>query len=101
MLGWKARWAALALAVFTLFASMLFHNFWAMAGAATPCTNQIMFMKNVVGDRRPAHGLGVRPGGYSVDRSAGHRGAGLLTPTRVQPDSQLPVVAGPARIAPN
>ena len=30
MVGFHARWAALALGVFTLLASLLFHNFWAM-----------------------------------------------------------------------
>ena len=30
IVGWQARWAALALAAFTLVASVLFHNFWAM-----------------------------------------------------------------------
>jgi putative oxidoreductase len=29
-IGWKARWAALALAVFTLVAGFIFHNFWAV-----------------------------------------------------------------------
>ena len=26
--GWKARWAALAIAVFTLVAAVVFHNYW-------------------------------------------------------------------------
>lgn len=30
-LGWKARWAAVALAVFTLLAGAIFHAFWAAA----------------------------------------------------------------------
>lgn len=30
LIGFKARWAALILAVFTLLAAFLFHNFWAM-----------------------------------------------------------------------
>jgi putative oxidoreductase len=29
LLGWKIRWAALALAVFTLLAAVLFHDWWA------------------------------------------------------------------------
>ena len=29
LVGWKARWAALAIAVFTLLAAFLFHNYWA------------------------------------------------------------------------
>ena len=32
--GWKARWAALAVAAFTLVATILFHNFWAMTDPA-------------------------------------------------------------------
>src|ERR687891_387427 len=30
--GFKARWAALAIAVFTLLAAVLFHNFWTVTG---------------------------------------------------------------------
>ncbi len=44
--GFKARWGALALIVFTIPATVLFHNFWAMEGADA-FTNQIMFMKNL------------------------------------------------------
>ena len=32
--GWKARWAALAVIAFTLVATILFHNFWAMTDPA-------------------------------------------------------------------
>src|SRR5688500_4196378 len=28
VLGWKSRWAALAIAVFTLLAALIFHNYW-------------------------------------------------------------------------
>lgn len=34
LVGLKARWAALALFAFTLVATLLFHNFWAMSGDA-------------------------------------------------------------------
>jgi len=44
--GLKARWAAGALAFFTLLASFLFHNFWAMP-ADQVMVNQLMFMKNL------------------------------------------------------
>src|ERR1700694_4660909 len=30
MLGWKARWAAAAMFVFTALATLIFHNFWAV-----------------------------------------------------------------------
>ena len=33
VVGWKARWAALVIAVFTAVATVFFHNFWAMTGA--------------------------------------------------------------------
>jgi putative oxidoreductase len=46
IVGWQARWAALALAVFTLVASVLFHNYWAMP-AEQQMMQQLMFMKNI------------------------------------------------------
>ena len=46
IVGWQARWAALALAVFTLVASVLFHNYWAMP-AEQQMMQQLMFMKNL------------------------------------------------------
>jgi putative oxidoreductase len=46
IVGWQARWAALALAAFTLLASVLFHNYWAMP-AEQQMTQQLMFMKNL------------------------------------------------------
>lgn len=45
-IGYQARWAALALAVFTLLATFLFHNFWAMP-ADQAFVQQLMFMKNL------------------------------------------------------
>jgi len=46
LLGFKARAAALILAVFTVVTGFIFHNFWAM-DAAQVMVNQIMFMKNL------------------------------------------------------
>jgi putative oxidoreductase len=46
IVGWQARWAALALAAFTLIASLFFHNFWAMP-ADKAFMQQLMFMKNL------------------------------------------------------
>ena len=67
IVGWKARWAALALAAFTLVASLVFHNFWAMQGDAA-MTNQLFFMKNiaVIGGMLMVFAFG--PGRYSIDR---------------------------------
>ena len=45
-IGFQARWAALALGVFTLLASVLFHKFWA-APADQAFVQQLMFMKNL------------------------------------------------------
>ena len=44
--GWKARWAAASMFVFTAAAALIFHNFWAVP--ADMAQNQIIhFMKNV------------------------------------------------------
>lgn len=46
VIGWQARWAAAALAVFTVMAAVIFHNFWAVA--PDQVQNQtIHFMKNL------------------------------------------------------
>ena len=64
--GYGTRLAALALALFTLVASFLFHNFWAMPPEQV-MMQQLMFFKNiaVVGGLLvlAAHGAGA----YSVD----------------------------------
>ncbi|MFZ6691717.1 DoxX family protein [Undibacterium sp. SXout20W] len=46
IVGWKARWAALAMMVFTLAAGFIFHDFW-NAGADTAQNQMIHFMKNL------------------------------------------------------
>jgi len=46
LVGYKARWAALVLALFTIAAAFFFHNFWAMP-ADKAMMQQLMFMKNV------------------------------------------------------
>ena len=46
LVGFKTRWVALALALFTLAAAVFFHNYWAMP-ADKAFINQLMFMKNV------------------------------------------------------
>jgi putative oxidoreductase len=67
LFGWKARWAALALAGFTLLAALIFHNYWAMP-AAEQMMQKIMFMKNhgVAGGLLLVFAFG--PGRLSVDR---------------------------------
>jgi putative oxidoreductase len=46
LIGFGTRWAALALALFTLGASFFFHNYWAMP-AEQQMMQQLMFMKNI------------------------------------------------------
>ena len=46
LVGFKARWAALALALFTLVATFVFHNFWAVPEAAQ-MVQKLMFFKNI------------------------------------------------------
>jgi len=46
ILGWKTRWAAAAMCIFTVVAALIFHNFWAVP--AEHAQNQMIhFMKNI------------------------------------------------------
>ncbi|MEO8346807.1 MAG: DoxX family protein [Betaproteobacteria bacterium] len=67
IIGWKARWVALALAIFTVLASVAFHNFWAMAPDLA-IVNTLLFNKNmaIVGGMLMVFAFG--PGRFSVDR---------------------------------
>jgi putative oxidoreductase len=74
--GFKARWAALSLGVFTVLASVLFHQFWAVA-PEQQMVQQLMFMKNlaIAGGMFIVAALGAGP--LSIDnrratRSGGH-----------------------------
>lgn len=46
IVGFKARWAALALAAFTVLASLLFHAYWTLP-ADKQMMDQLMFLKNL------------------------------------------------------
>lgn len=67
-LGLKARWAALALACFTLLASVIFHAFWAVP-AGEQMVQQLMFMKNmaIIGGLLMVAAFG--PGRFSLGRA--------------------------------
>jgi putative oxidoreductase len=67
VVGWKARWAALALALFTVLASVIFHAYWSVP-AEQFRTQQLFFLKNmaVVGGLLMVVALGA--GRWSVDR---------------------------------
>ena len=71
LLGFKARWAALVLAVFTLVATVIFHNYWAMP-AAQQMVQQLMFMKNiaVIGGLLTLAAWGA--GAWSIDGKSAH-----------------------------
>lgn len=67
VVGWKVRWAALALAAFTLLLSFLFHNFWAMPEAQV-AMQRIQFLKNMgmIGGLLYVAAFGA--GRFSVDK---------------------------------
>lgn len=67
VLGWKARWAALALAAFTAVVTVFFHNFWAMP-EAQKMMQQTHFMKNaaIIGGLLFVVAFG--PGRFGVDK---------------------------------
>ncbi|HRN75606.1 DoxX family protein [Ottowia sp.] len=46
LIGYKTRWAALALALFTAAAALFFHNYWAVP-AEQQMVQQLMFGKNL------------------------------------------------------
>jgi putative oxidoreductase len=66
IVGWRARWAALALAAFTVIASVIFHAYWAMP-VEQQRMQQLMFMKNmaVTGGLLMVFALGA--GRFSLD----------------------------------
>jgi putative oxidoreductase len=68
--GFHARWAALALGLFTLLASVLFHQFWAVP-PEQQMVQQLMFLKNmaVAGGMFIVAALGAGP--VSFDSRAG------------------------------
>ena len=68
-IGFKARWAALALAIFTLAAGILFHNYWDIADAAQRMGQQINFWKNVAITGGMLMVFAFGPGRYSVDKA--------------------------------
>ena len=71
VIGFQARWAALAMALFTLLATVLFHNFWAML-ADQQFVQQLMFMKNlsIVGGLLMVFSLSAGPASVDARRSS-------------------------------
>src|SRR5258706_2076201 len=67
-IGYKARWAALVLAVFTLAAGFLFHHYLAV-DAGQKMGQQINFWKNIAMTGRFLMAYALRPGPYRLDRT--------------------------------
>jgi len=67
LVGYKARWAALAIFVFLIPTTVIFHNFWA-SPAAQYQMQQINFLKNVtiMGGMLMVWAFG--PGRFALDR---------------------------------
>lgn len=67
VIGFKVRWVAAAFAAFTLFATFLFHAYWAMP-EAQQFVQKLMFLKNlaIVGGLLFVVAFG--PGRWSVDK---------------------------------
>jgi putative oxidoreductase len=70
MAGFKARWVALAMGLFTILVSFIFHNFWAVP-EAQKMVQQLMFMKNlsVAGGLLLVAALGAGPASVDANRS--------------------------------
>lgn len=71
IIGWRARWAALALAAFTVLATLIFHNYWTLP-PDQQLLQQLMFMKNVSVTGGLLMVFAFGPGRFSLDQ----RGAG-------------------------
>ncbi len=65
--GWKARWAAFVIAVFTVVVTVLFHTFWAVP-EAQKAMQQINFFKNVAIVGGMLFVMAFGPGRLSVDK---------------------------------
>jgi putative oxidoreductase len=65
--GWKVRWAAWLLAIFTLVATFAAHRFWEFGDAAQYAAQMNNFLKNlaIIGGMVIIAATG--PGAYSVD----------------------------------
>ena len=66
VLGWKTRWAASLILIFTALVTLMFHHFWS-ASPDEAMTQQLMFLKNVsvMGGLLMLFAFG--PGGYALD----------------------------------
>jgi putative oxidoreductase len=71
LVGWKARWAALALIIFMIPATLVFHSFWTYPEAQF--VNQFHhFFKNLAIIGALFILMGTGPGGMSLDKPDSH-----------------------------
>jgi putative oxidoreductase len=66
-IGYKARWAALAIFLFIIPTTLIFHPFWAV-DAAQATMQKIQFQKNLAIMGGMLYVLFTGPGRFSVDR---------------------------------
>jgi putative oxidoreductase len=68
VLGWRTRWAAVALAAFTLVSAFIFHAYWSVP-ADQVMNQQINFMKNMAIVGGLLFVLARGSGRYGLDKS--------------------------------
>ncbi len=68
LVGWKARWAALIMAIFTVAAAIFFHNYWAVPPEQV-MGNRINFFKNLAISGGLLFIYAFGPGRLSVDKA--------------------------------
>jgi putative oxidoreductase len=68
MLGWKARWAALAIFLFLIPTTLIFHNYWALPPEQATA-QLISFRKNLAIMGGLLYVVAFGPGPFSVGRS--------------------------------
>ena len=74
LLGWHARWGALLLAVFTISATLMFHNFWAV-DAAQYRGQLNHFMKNLAILGALVYIMAMGSGPFSLTKESGSSSA--------------------------
>ena len=69
LIGWKARWAALAITSFSIVSGVFFHAYWNDTGSVARMVNYTNFWKNIsiAGGFLMLFAFG--PGRYSVDHA--------------------------------
>ena len=68
IVGWKTRWVAWGLAIFTVIATLAAHRFWEIPDAAQMMNQRIHFLKNLVIIGGLLFVATFGPGSISVDK---------------------------------